>query len=253
MKWLWILALVSMVCPALGVTVSGSTTVLPIAEFWAESVTGVMVSGGGTGAGIQSLAAGRCDVAMTSRQMTPEERAKMPGNVTETLIGYDGLCFVSHKSGVYEISQEQLQGIYNGNITNWKELGGNDQEILPIVREGGSGTQDMFLKDVMGDKKAECPGALIQAYSSAEVKLIVKATPGAIGFVGYSFINGVSNMAYNGVFPTEETIKDKKYSISRSMYFYTLENASNETKAFVQYAISPEGQKLEMKAGFIPA
>jgi phosphate transport system substrate-binding protein len=236
------------------ITMSGSTTVLPLGVALSESYTKetVSVSGGGTGAGMTALGVGITDIAMSSRQITTDEMSKL-GSYTETKIGYDGLILiVGDDVQLEQVTKEQLKQIYEGKITNWKELGGKDEQIVPIGRESGSGTKETFLTDVIGDKTAECPGEQLICQSSAEVLQTVKQTPGAIGYVGYSYAKGVNVLAYENVAPTESTIKDKAYPLSRELYLYTNANASQSVKDFVAYAVSSTGQSVAVENGFIP-
>lgn len=236
------------------VTMSGSTTVLPLGVILSEEFKGghVFVSGGGTGAGLTALAAGTTDIAMASRVITKDEAARL-GTYTQTLIGYDGLILVTGSPvGITSISQEQLKKIYTGEYINWKDLNGSDIEIAAIGREGGSGTKDTFLSDIMHDKTAECPGEKLICMSSAEVLQTVKQTPGAIGYVGFSYAKGVNVLAFNGVTPNEETIKHRTYPLARELFLYSRQNTSDEVKNFTKFAVSTYGQNLTLEAGFIP-
>lgn len=250
-------ALIALVCTATGamaVMMSGSTTVLPLGVALSEAYTpgGIDVSGGGTGAGMQALASGTTDIAMASRTISADEKSQIP-NYVETKIGYDGLCFITGGDvGIKDITQAQLQGIYNGSIDNWKQIGGIDKQIVAIGREEGAGTRDTFLQDVMKDKKATCEGEQIRGQSSAEVLQAVKGTPGAIGYVGFSYTKNVNVLSYNGVMSTEATIKDKTYPLARELYLYAKSDASQAVKDFVAFAIGADGQKVVSDNGFIP-
>lgn len=256
MKWLNIL-LATLCCIGVGlgsVTMSGSTTVLPLGVALSEAYTlgGVSVSGGGSGAGMQALATGTTDIAMSSRKISSDEKSQIPGAV-ENLLGYDGLCFITDSTpGVSKLSIDQLKAIYSGSVTNWKQVGGNDQEIIAVSREGGSGTRDTFLELVMGDKKASCDGEKTICMSSAEVLSTVKGTPGAIGYVGYSYTHGVVVVAVNGIMPTQTTIKDKTYPLARSLFLYSKLESSQESKDFISFALSDKGKAVAEENGFIP-
>ena len=250
-----ILAMVLLIGTCSGVTMSGSTTVLPLGVALSEAYTKdkVDVSGGGTGAGIQMAATGSTDIAMASRLITPDEKQEFSEGVVGTLIGYDGLCFIaSNEVGVNKLTQEQVKGIYAGNITNWKQLGGIDHEIVPVGREDGSGTKDSFLKDIMGDPKAFTDGEMIRCGSSAEILLVVKQTPGAIGYVGFSFVKGVHVFMYENVTPSKETIQSQIYSLARPLYLYRVNTSTEDIEDFIKYASSPEGQQVALDTGFIP-
>jgi phosphate transport system substrate-binding protein len=237
------------------VSMSGSTTVLPLGVALSEAYTpgGVQVSGGGTGAGMQALITGTTDIAMSSRQITTEESAKVADGVVTTDLGYDALCFITSSDvGVSKLTPAQIKSVYDGSVTNWNQIGGNDVEINAIGREGGSGTKDTFLEQVMGDKKAECTGEKAICMSSAEVLTSVKSTPGSIGYVGLSYAHGVNLVAVNGIIPTQETIKDGKYPLVRELYLYSHASASQEVKDFLTFAVSEDGKKVASDNGFIP-
>lgn len=147
------------------VRVAGSTTVLPLAEGGAEVFNAeqsdyrVTVTGGGTGVGMKNIAEGNSEIAMASREVTDEEREKFGDKFQENLIGYDGIVIAVSReiydAGVTSLSKEQVEEIYAGEIDNWEELDGPDEEILVIGREQGSGTRDTFNEEIMGDKSAE--------------------------------------------------------------------------------------------------
>lgn len=246
------------------VTVSGSTTVLPLGESIAEAFNAqqksyeVTVTGGGTGAGITAAAEGRSEIAMASREVTKDEKSKYGDKFLENLVGYDGITIAVSKqiydAGVTKLTKDQVKQIYAGNITNWKELGGPDKEIYVIAREQGSGTRDTFNEDVMGNKAAETPGVKTVAQGSAEVKTAIVGSDKAIGYIGFSYVKsgGVGVITLDGVTPTSETIKDGSYELNRKLYLYTFGDAKPGAKAFIDFAKSSAGQKVAEENGFIP-
>jgi phosphate transport system substrate-binding protein len=251
---LGILALVLVVGSCSAITMSGSTTVLPLGVALSEAYTSdrIDVSGGGTGAGLTALAAGTTDIAMASRVITTDEASKI-GLFTDTLIGYDGLVFiVGNDVELENLNQADVKGIYDGSITNWKQLGGPDETVIPIGREEGSGTRDTFLEQVMRDKLAECPAEKLNCMSSAEVLQAVKQTPGSIGYVGFSYATGVNAVAYNNVVADEHSIKAKTYPLARELYLYTRGNPGERIESFLAFVTSPAGQKIAVENGFIP-
>ena len=167
------------------VRVSGSTTVLPLAEGGAEAFNGeqsdyqVLVTGGGTGVGMKNIAEGNSDIAMASREVTAEEKSNFGDKFQENLVGYDGIVIGVSKqiydAGVTALTKDQVKKIYSGETTNWKDLGGPDSEILVVAREQGSGTRDTFNEDIMDDKKAETPGVNTVAGSNAEIRTALPA------------------------------------------------------------------------------
>lgn len=234
------------------VTISGSTTAMPLVEMLAESspVTAT-VTGGGSGVGVTNVLNGVTDMGMVSRNLTAEETG-----LVMTPIAYDGIAIVTSKEvGITAIAKEQLKGIYNGTITNWKELGGPDQAIYAVSREIGSGTLDTFCTDVMGDKKAELLGASTYVSGNAEMVSAIRGSTGAIGFVGFNFANPdtMNVLSLDGVMPSPATIKDKSYELSRMLSLITPEGKmSSDMQQFINYALSAEGQSVTAQTGYIP-
>lgn len=246
------------------VTVSGSSTVLPLAESAAEvfniqqKAYTVTVTGGGTGAGITAIAEKRSDIAMASREVTADEMNRYGNNFEQFEIGLDGICIAVSKqifdSGIRNLSKDQVRGIYAGQIKNWKELGGADEEIYAIAREQGSGTRDTFNEVIMGSSKAETPGASTVAMGSAEVKTAITGSDKAIGYLGFSYLGSdVGIVALDGVIPSIESIKNNSYELHRHLYFYTVGNPNPGAMAFIDFVTGPEGQKIAEENGFIPA
>jgi phosphate transport system substrate-binding protein len=247
------------------VTVSGSTTVLPLAEAEAEAFNAqntdcqIAVSGGGTGAGITAAGEGRSAIAMASREIKDSERSKYSKNVFQQFfIGLDGIVVAVSKpiydGGVKSITKDQLKKIYAGEIKNWKDLNGPDAEIYVIAREEGSGTRDTFNELVMGSTTAETPGVSTTAMGSAEVKTAITGSDKAIGYLGFSYASGgdVGALKYEGVNPTIENIKSSSYPLHRHLYFYTFGQPTACAQKFIDFVLSAEGQKLAEDNGFIP-
>lgn len=246
------------------VRVSGSTTVLPLVEGGAEAFNAdqsdyeVMVTGGGTGVGIKSIAEGSSNIGMASREVTAEEVAQFGDSFNEFLIGYDGIVIavskVIYDAGVTSLSGEQVKSIYNGEISNWKDLGGPDEEMLVVAREQGSGTRDTFNEVIMDDKKAETPGVNTVAGSNAEIRTAITGSDKAIGYLGYSYASdgAVGLITLDGVAPTVSTIKDGSYELARSLYLYTFGDTGAGAQAFIDYMMGSDGQSVAEEYGFIP-
>ncbi|HSD59008.1 MAG TPA: phosphate ABC transporter substrate-binding protein [Methanotrichaceae archaeon] len=246
------------------VRVSGSTTVLPLAEANAEAFNDAqsdyeaLVTGGGTGVGIKNVAEGNSDIGMASREVTADEKTQFGDNFNENLVGYDGIVIAVSKqiydAGVTELSKDQVKKIYTGEINNWEDLGGPDELILVIAREQGSGTRDTFNEDIMGDKKAETPGVNTVAGSNAEIKTAITGSDNAIGYLGFSYVQdgAVGALTLDGVEPTAETIKDGSYELARKLYFYTFDEPTAGAEAFIEFTLSEEGQNIAEENGFVP-
>jgi phosphate transport system substrate-binding protein len=249
------------------VAVSGSSTVMPMAELAAEEFNLaqdkylVTIKSGGSGVGIVDAASGRSDIAMTSREIKPVERQRSETptlRFNEIVVGYDAICLVLspevYDFGVTALSKEEVRQIYAGDITNWKELGGPDREIFVTGRRPGSGTRDTFNEIIMGSPDAETPGVAQDAGESSEVKFSTQRSDNAIGYMGYSFVTSGDTkvIALDGVQPTIETVKSGAYPIARKLYFITLGEPSPGAKAFIDYILSPVGQQIAAENGFIP-
>jgi len=250
---------------AQSISVKGSENILPLAqaeteEFMNESSgKSVSVTGGGSGVGIAALIDGQVDIATTTREMTANEieAAKTNGiNPTKHIIAIDGISVVVNPSNpVSKLTFDQLRGIYNGSISNWKDVGGEDRTITVISRDSGSGTYQDFKKYVLqGDEYR--PDALVQ-FSIGGIVIEVSKNPNAIGCVGIAYVDksikALSLDKGNGfVSPTPETISSDIYPLSRSLLFYTNGEPTGLTKEFIDFVLSDQGQKIVSTVGYIP-
>jgi phosphate transport system substrate-binding protein len=246
------------------VTISGSSTVMPLAEAAAEVFNleqhqyVVSVTAGGTGAGILGIAERKYDIAMASRALTGDEKQRFGSNFREFKVGLDGISLVVsekiYQAGVKSLSREQIRKIYSGVITNWKQVGGPDEEIYVISREEGSGTRDDFNEAVLGNRTAETSGVDTVANSGAEVKTAISGSDNAIGYLGFNYLGsgGVRAIAFDGIPPSYENIKLGIYELKRQLYFYTFGDPTPGAKAFIDFVKGPEGQKIAAEEGFIP-
>ncbi len=243
------------------IVIKGSTTVLPITQKTAEAYrktnsVPITVEGSGSGNGIKALIDGTCDIANSSREMKPEEikSASDKGKqVKEIAVAIDMIVPVVHPSNsVREITMAQLKAIYDGSITNWKQLGGKNENIVVISRDTSSGTYESWSEKVM--KKTDVKkDALLQASNGAIISTVA-GNPKAIGYVGFGYIDSsVKPLDVDKVNPTIENGKSGKHPISRKLYMYVDGNKiSAETQKYIDFLLSAEGQKLVKDAGFIP-
>lgn len=249
------------------VAVSGSSTVMPMAELAAEEFNmlqddyKVNVKSGGSGVGIVDVAEGRSDIAMSSREIKLEERQRYETPIVrfmEIPVGFDAICLVIspdvYNEGVTSLTKDEVKRIYSGDITNWEELGGPNTEIFAIGRRPGSGTRDTFNEIIMGSREAETPAVSYDAGESSEVKFSTQRSRNAIGYMGYSFVmkGDTKVIALDGVQPSIETIKSGAYPLARKLFFITLGEPSPGANAFIDYLLSPEGQQIAVDNGFIP-
>ena len=249
---------------AAGVTVAGSTTVMPLVEAAAEEFNRIQkevrvtVTGGGTGVGIKNVAGGTADIAMASRDVKPEEIVAYGDGFQEHLVAYDAIAVVVsqpiYEGGITDLSREEVLAIYSGDITNWKGLGGPDERIYVAAREVGSGTRDTFNEMVMGTVEAETPGVTTYHGSNAEVKTAVTGSSRAIGYLGLNYLEGgaLRAVALGGVSPSPETIKDGQYPLSRALKLYTFGDPAPGAEKFIDFLQSAEGQRIVAESGFVP-
>jgi phosphate transport system substrate-binding protein len=246
------------------VTVSGSSTAMPLVEAAAEVFNteqhnyAVAVTAGGTGAGIMGIAERKFNIAMASREVTADEGQRYGDKFQEFKIGLDGICIAVseriYQAGVKSLSREQVKAIYSGKITNWKDLGGPDEEIYVIAREDGSGTRDTFNEEIFGSKDAETSGVDTVAMGSAEVKTAIAGSDKAIGYLGFNYLGGgVKAIAFDGIMPTYDNIKLDLYELHRHLYLYTFGEPSPGASVFIEFVQGPEGQRIAEEQGFIPA
>jgi phosphate transport system substrate-binding protein len=233
----------------------GSTSVQPLAEKLAENFTKshenirIYVQGGGSGMGIRSTEQNLADIGMSSKELSSNEK----DNITEITIGKEGIVIaVSNQNNITDLSIEQIRDIFNGNITNWKDVGGNEGEIHVITREEGSGTRSAFESIVMDDTKIK-NDAIVQS-STESVKQSVVSDPKAIGFVSFAHMSDdVKAISVDRVDPSEETIANGEYSLQRPFLFLVKGEPTGIVKEFLDWVKSPEGTKIIENDKIIPA
>lgn len=242
------------------ITIKGSTTVFPImqkaieAYMNANSGVNISLSGGGSSNGIKALLDGTTDIAMASRLMKDKEVAAAKDKGIEPVkhvVALDGVLPIIHPSNpVDNLTIEQLQGIFTGAITNWKDVGGNDESIVVISRDSSSGTYETWQEFVVGSKNKVTPRALLQASSGAVLQAVSK-NPKAISYDGIGYVNEtVKAPAVNGIKGTIETVKDGSFPVSRTLQVYTNGQPSGDIKAFLDYLLGA-GQEHVTAAGFV--
>jgi len=249
------------------ISVTGSDTILPLAqaeaeEFMNESSNAgksISVTGGGSGVGIAALIDGKTDIADASREITITElkNANDKGvNPVNTTIAYDGITVIVNPTNkISNLTFTQLRGIFNGSISNWKDVGGDDKVILLDTRDSSSGTyKDFQTLAMQGDNYS------VNAHAQATTGGIVQEVaqnPNAIGYIGFAYLDSSTKALGldkgNGpVSPTPETILSREYPLSRALYMYTNGEPSGLTKEFIDYILSDQGQKVVNTVGYIP-
>ena len=205
----------------------------------------------GSGSGIQAVSEGRCDIGLSSRALKDEEKAS---GLTETVLAYDGIAMiVNPENPVTDLDLETIAKIYTGEITNWKDVGGNDGEIVLIGREAGSGTRDGF--ESITDTKETCKYRQ-ELTSTGDVITTVSQNPNAIGYASLAALKDtVKALTVGGVAPSEQTVLDGSYVIQRPFVLVTKTGTalSEEAQKFFDYATSKKAAPLIAQAGAVAA
>lgn len=248
------------------ITVKGSDTMVILSQKWAEIYmkknpgTTIQVTGGGSGVGIAALINGSTDIANSSRPIKPAELEKIKAKYNKSSIqiacAKDGLSiFLNKANPVNELSIDQLGQIFSGKITNWKEVGGPDTKIQLYGRESSSGTFEFFKEHVV---KTDFASTCQTLPGTAAIINAVKKDKFGIGYGGAAYAEGVKDCKVKkdakskGVLPTAATIKNKTYPISRYLFMYLKEKPTGETKKFIDWILSAEGQKVIVEVGYYP-
>jgi len=242
------------------VRIVGSDTMWPLAERWATAFmerhpgTVVRVEGGGTGAGIAALVAGRADLATGSRPLLPEEVQEL--NARHASLGVSYRCardalsiYVNPSNPVRDMSLLQLKGLFAGRIGTWSKVGGRDEPVHVLVRPPNSGTYRLFQELVLTE----------EAYSSRAVTLpttaaivdAVTADEAAIGYGGVVFGQDLVHCSIDGQAPTPRSVRDGSYPLGRYLYLHAVRPPRGRARDLVDFVFSPEGQRLVEEVGFL--
>ncbi len=262
--------------PTTVIRVEGSDTMVNIAQAWAERYHGdrptvsVQVLGGGSGVGIASLSDGNCDLADSSRDVSPKEvlaiRAKRGEAPKEHVVGYDALAVYVHPDNPIEsISLEELADIFGdgGKTVRWSQLGtdyrsrGRDT-IVRVGRQNSSGTYVYFREAVLGKKRDFKLGSIDRS-GSKDVVALISRTPLAIGYSGMGYAtSGVKMLKVArhrgepGVAPTVQNACNRSYPLTRALQIYTVGKLPAPVAEYLEWILSPEGQKIVVQLGYVP-
>lgn len=249
------------------ISIKGSDTMVIMNARLAEAFmtanpdTQIQVTGGGSGVGIAALINGTTDIAASSRPIKTSETDKLKQRFATTgfavPIARDGLSvYLNDQNPVKELTLAQLRGIYTGAITNWKQVGGKDAQIILYSRENSSGTYTYFKDNVLMGKDY-APRAQTLQGTAAVVNAVAKDANG-IGYGGAAYAKGIKFAAVKkddkspAVLPSLETVRSGQYPISRYLYLYTRVKPAKEMKAFLDWALGPQGQEIVTKVGYFP-
>lgn len=236
--------------------ISGGTAHIPVMKEAAKRIMTVnpdlqiTIAGGGSGAGIKQVGEGLVDIGNSGRRATDAEIEKYGLGMVKWAV--DGVAtVVNPKNPVQALSGKQLQDIFSGKITTWKLLGGDDKPINIYTRDKSSGTRSVFWKKALN--KGNISGKANFVTSNGAMKSAVTNDPFAIGYVSVGYIDKtVAPVTLDGVKPTLDTVKSGEYKVARGLYSNTKGEASGLAEKFLNYLLSPEGQKIVVEKGFIP-
>ena len=252
----------------------GSDTIVNLALAWAEAYQkihpeiSISVSGGGSGTGLTALINGTIPLANASRQIKPEELTAAKANgldPQEFVIARDAIAvIVNPENPVDQLTLQQLSAIYRGEITNWKEVGGEDRPIVCLSRETNSGTHVFFLESVirLGSKedKTIFTADTLLLPSSEGIISEVRDNPNAIGYDGLGYVTSEvkmvalspKNTPNKFIIPSVESVSNGSYPISRNLYMYTQNTPTGALKDYLDWIQSPDAQKIVASLGFVP-
>lgn len=247
--------------------IKGSDTVLPLSQKEAETfmkqnpMSKITVIGGGSGVGIAAFIDGTTDIAMASRKMKMSEKLKLQDagkSYKEVTIAYDALSIIVNPANkVSQLTREQIEGIFTGKITNWKDVGGDDEKIIAYSRESSSGTYEFFKEHLLNGKNYG--SAILMMPATGAIVQSVSQTKGAIGYIGLAYMEkNVKDLkvSYDKgktyVPASMETAKNKTYPVVRPLFYYYLNKDEAKVKSFINYVLSAIGQKVVEEVGYVP-
>ncbi|TLM77902.1 MAG: phosphate ABC transporter substrate-binding protein [Actinobacteria bacterium] len=236
--------------------ITGSTTVLPIAEIsgkeFEESHPGerVLVSGVGSSAGIEAVSKGTAAIGTSSRDLKDEEKGL---GLFDTPVAYDAIVVIVNPANpVTGLTKDQVRAIFKGEITNWSEVGGPDESIGLVNRDEASGTREAFFKIVM--KKERFADNAVILPGTGQVRAVVGDAEGAIGYISLGFVTPeVKALAIDGVAPSPATVESGEYPVQRTLHAFTKGTPTGLAKEYLEYLLSTEVQQGTVReAGFLP-
>jgi phosphate transport system substrate-binding protein len=237
-------------------TVTGSTTVMPIAEVAATEFEAanpgkrILVSGVGSSAGIEAVTKGTCDIGTSSRDLKPEEKSL---GLVDIKIALDAIAVIVNPSNpVTGLTKAQVSEIFQGKIKNWKEVGGPDLPIGLVNRDEASGTREAFSKFVLGTADFDPTAAVLPG--TGQVRSVVAQASGAVGYISLGFVDpSVKALAVDGIPANETTVGNGTYPLWRYLHFLTKGEPTGLAKAYIDFVLSTKIQESVVRdAGFLP-
>lgn len=238
------------------ISISGSTSVGPLAEKLAfkyeeNNDVKIEINQIGSSAGITNAINGVSEIGMSSRDLKQEE---IDSGLNEVIIAFDGIVVVTHPTNkVKDLSLEQVKQIFTGEVTNWKEFGGDDMEIVVVSREDGSGSRDAF-QEIVDYSSGELVRSAIIASGNGNIKTTVATNKHAVGFISFEYIDdSISTIDIDGVEATADNVLQQTYKLARPFLFVNKEgNLTDAGQQFIDFILSPDGQVVVAETGAIP-
>lgn len=269
MKWLFILLFViyfQLGCSfkpveVARITIKGSDSMLPLTEKLAEEYMkqnpeiSIYVYGGGSAEGIKALIRNEIDICATSRNLEPQETKALADYYGSVglfyLIAKDALCvYINNSNPVKDYSTEQIKKIFECKIKNWNELGWQNTVIIPVIRNLNSGTH-LYFKEHVLEGADYCNSAIVKSTTNDVIEFI-EQNDNAIGYGSIGYSGDISYATINGIEPSEKNAQNDTYPITRYLHFFTTQIPKGSVKNFVDWVLSPEGQRIVKQAGYIP-
>lgn len=243
------------------IKIKGSDSMLQLTENLAEEYMklypgiSIYVSGGGTSVGVKALIKNEIDICTASRNLKPEEAKALADYYGSIglfyLVAKDALCiYINPYNPVKNLTVEELKEIFECKINNWNELGGKNQKIIPVIRNLNSGTHFYFQEHVLGGDDY-CPDVLIEPTTKSIIEY-VENNEGAIGYGSIGYKGNIVYARIEGIEPSEKSVQNDTYPIVRYLHFYTTQIPKGAVKEFVDWVLSPDGQRIVKQSGFIP-
>jgi phosphate transport system substrate-binding protein len=237
--------------------IAGGTAHIPVMKDAAEKIMGknpkirITVAGGGSGVGVQKVGEGLVQIGNTGRPLSKEEVEKY--GLKSFAFAIDGVAVaVNPKNKVSQLTSDQVKDIFAGKITNWKDVGGDDAPIHLFTRDEASGTREVFWEKLL--KKGPVAGSANVVPSNGAMKVALSKDPSAIGYLGIGHVDAtVKGIKLDGADPTQENASSGTYKVTRKLYMNTKGDPSPVAKAFIDYILSPDGQEITKKHGYIPS